>query len=158
MTYRKMCQSDDCLASKLGFRIGITFVFAILVTAIVCNIQVRTKSNYYVLTTRKIDEGFHVLRICLCKTKWVHLLHYANFKKETLSKSILCKYFVRKVANKSSYSIRHNTPMGHLLAPFKFNSTYPQSMYLFTKIQEGVLWRKAARQSPSTVQTDFLIE
>ena len=115
MTYRKMCQSDDCLASKLGFRIGITFVFAILVTAIVCNIQVRTKSNYYVLTTRKIDEGFHVLRICLCKTKWVHLLHYANFKKRNPIKINPEKYFVHKVVNKSSYSIRHKTPIGRVI-------------------------------------------
>ena len=33
-------QSEECFATKLGFRVGITIAFGILVTAIICNIQV----------------------------------------------------------------------------------------------------------------------
>ena len=38
-----MCttQSEECFATKLGFRVGISITFGILVTAIICNVQVR---------------------------------------------------------------------------------------------------------------------
>ena len=38
-----MCQTEEeCFASRLGFRLGLTITFAILITAIICNIQVGT--------------------------------------------------------------------------------------------------------------------
>lgn len=38
-----MCQTQgeqECFASRLGFRVGLTIAFGILVTATICNIQV----------------------------------------------------------------------------------------------------------------------
>lgn len=46
---------------------------------------------------------------------YIYYTMQIRYKKETLSKSMLCEYFVRKVANKSSYSIRHKTPIGRVI-------------------------------------------
>ena len=52
-----MCttQSEECFATKLGFRVGISITFGILVTAIICNVQVSTK---YKLGTQKNINQF----------------------------------------------------------------------------------------------------
>ena len=44
-----------------------------------------------------------------------YIYYTMQILQETLSKSILYEYFVRKVANKSSYSIRHKTPIGRVI-------------------------------------------
>jgi len=49
-----MCQSEEeCFASRLGFRLGLTITFAILFTAIICNIQMMLVDKHTIELTEK---------------------------------------------------------------------------------------------------------
>ena len=79
---------------------------------------------------------------------YIYYTMQIRYKKETLSKSMLCEYFVRKVANKSSQSIRHKTPIGRVIyQPPSILATLKVCTYLYKDLRGGVMDKSGKTKS-----------